>query len=127
MSQSQQNGHSPGPGGVRRAAFKWVTQNVLISLCVAVIVLTYLIGLLNLDLAHRHENYLGVPLLLALLFTVLDMLVFVRLRPAVWEAVTRRLAPGIGRALLRSAAILALGVAVVVFFFATCLAMIQVF
>lgn len=110
----------------RRAALRRPGLNFLILLCVGFIVVSYLVSLLS--LSHRAWNAgIGEMLLLAVLFLVLDLLVYIRLQRPVREAVVLRTVPGITRALLTSAAMLALVLAIGIFFFATCYAMIRVF
>ncbi len=121
-----QTGRFPVPNGGRRAALNPGTLNVLILACVALIGVTYLIGILSKG-PEKLANVIWVLFALVVLFLILDILVYARLSPSLREAIARRAMSGIGKAFVSAAASLGLLLAIAVFFLATCFAMIQVF
>jgi hypothetical protein len=126
MMRISQTGRFPVPNGGRRAALNPGTLNVLILACVALIGVTYLIGILSKG-PEKLANVIWVLFALVVLFLILDILVYARLSPSLREAIARRAMSGIGKAFVSAAASLGLLLAIAVFFLATCFAMIQVF
>jgi hypothetical protein len=110
----------------RRAILNPRTLNVLILACAALIGVAYLIGVLSKG-PEKLGTVIWVLIALVVLFLILDILVYARLNPSLREAIARRAMSGIGKAFVSAAASLGLLLAIAAFFFATCLAMIQVF
>lgn len=94
MIRPTETGRSRQPYRSGRRAALWRSGlNFLILLCIAFIVVSYLVSLLS-PRQRGSEANIGEALLLAVLFLVLDMLVYIRLQRPVWEAVVRRTVPG---------------------------------
>lgn len=110
----------------RRARLNPQYLNALIVAFAVLIGIDYLIGV-----SSRSEKTLGIAILasvaLGVLFFGLDVLVFLRLSPAVAAAVKSRVAATGARVVLTALALLAVFVAVAAFFGAACGGMLVTF
>jgi uncharacterized membrane protein len=113
--------------GARLAPRSGRELNEMMVTCVVLIVVAFLLGILKGRLG-TSDGQMGVMVQIAMLFAILVVLVILRLGPEVLTAVAKQTAPGtIGRVLGSLLALVALGVAVVAFFFATCAGMTMLF
>jgi hypothetical protein len=106
------------------------TLNFLIFGCAALTLAVYLIALASSSAGISDRLGTGIWLMisLAVFFGVLDSLVILRLARPLVAKVTTRLAPGSpGKVVLAIGSVVALSLTVVIFFLATCYAMMQGF
>jgi hypothetical protein len=106
------------------------TLNFLIFGCAALILAVYLIAVASscAGISDRFGTAIWSTLSLVVLFSALDVLVILRLARPVAATVAARLAPRRARNIVFGiGSVFALAVSVIVFFFATCNAMLRVF